>query len=300
MKTLYISGQMRSGTTLVATFLGHNRGIKILVDQARILAASDQAFKGKSIEFSDSMTVIEQLKLFEAFVNVTLWLARRGGKAGRAVAMKRLEPFLGYIRQIRSWDDNPYITVGDILHLPTFRTHIDFFNVILEHSVPITNRPTLSYAGNKETRGEKFAAAMASGGNKAIVVIRDPRAVVCSLMEKIQSDPNFGVKSDADDAINRWLTGYEICTQNPKIHMLRYEDFIQNHEEAVAGMSEYLGTDLKAGAGIAINNSSFSDVKMGTLSDAGISRWRGYRDQSLVSKITERCKDEILSLGYDL
>ena len=291
---------MRSGTSLISTFLGQNKGVKILVDQARILTASGHAFKGRSMDFSQPLNMVDRVKLFESFINVTLWPAKNRGKAGMAIVLKRLEPFLGYVQQIRSWEDRPHILTEDILDLPTFRTHTDFFDVVLEHSVPIINRPTLSYAGNKETRGEKFAAAMAGGGKKSVVIIRDPRAVVSSLIEKIQSDPNFGVKSDLDDAIARWLKGYKICKNNPRIHMIRYEDFIQEHEKTVGKLSDYLGIELVAGAGIEINNSSFSDVQKGTLSEAGISRWRGYKDQTLISTTTERCKSEIEDLGYDM
>lgn len=300
MKTLYMSGQMRSGTSLVSTFLGSKKGFKILVDQARIVAASGQAFKGRNIAFDDPLNVVDRVKLFESFINVTLWAAKNRGEAGRAVAMKRLAPFVGYFRKIRSWESTPHIFPGDIVDLPTFRTHIDFFDVILEHSVPVNNRPSLFYAGNKETRGEEFAAAMANREKKAIVLIRDPRAVVSSLVEKIGSDPNFGVKSDVDDGIARWLKGYEICQNNPRIHMIRYEDFVQQHEKTVAALSQYLDVELEAGTGIDTNNSSFADVEKGQLSDAGISRWRSYGDQKLIGTVTERCKDQIQSLGYDL
>ncbi len=300
MKTLYMSGQMRSGTSLVSTFLGRKKGFKILVDQARILTASGQAFKGKSVDFDQPLNVIDRVKLFESFINVTLWAAKNRGEEGRAVAMKRLAPFVGYIRKIRSWESTPHVFPGDIIDLPTFRTHIDFFEVILEHSVPITNRPSVIYAGNKETRGEEFAAAMSNREKKAIVLIRDPRAVVSSLVEKIGKDPTFGVKSDVDDGIARWLKGYDIISKNPRIHVIRYEDFILDHEKAVKSLSDYLDVELEAGTGIDTNNSSFADVEKGTLSDAGITRWRNYADQKLIGTVTERCKKQIEALGYDL
>ena len=300
MKTLYISGQMRSGTTLISTFLGHNKGVKILVDQARILTASGQAFRGKNVDFSEPLNVADQIKLFRSFINVTLWIAKNIPEKGMGIALKRLTPFLGYLRQIRSWDDKPFVTDNDILYLPTFRTHLDFFDVVLEHSVPTINRPSTAYAGNKETRGEKFAAAMAAGGKKSIVVIRDPRAVVCSLVEKIQSDPNFGVKSGVDEAIELWLKGYAICKNNPRINTIRYEDFIQTHEETVNKLADYLDVPLVAGSGILINNSSFDDVQKGTLSESGISRWREYKDPLLIGEITERCRSEIEDLDYKI
>ncbi len=291
---------MRSGTSLISTFLGENKGVKILVDQARILAASEQAFKGYSVDFSAPMNLKDRMKLFESFVNVTLWVARNKGDKGMSIALGRLAPFMGYLRQIRSWSDRPHIKIGDILDLPPFRSHIDFFAVILEHSAKIANKPTITYVGNKETRGENFAQAMALDGKKSIIVIRDPRAVVSSLMEKIRLDPNFGVKSDADDAIKRWIKSYDVCKENPNIHMIRYEDFVQDHENSVARLAEYLDVDLKPGTGLLINNSSFADVQKGTLSEAGISRWRDYHDEALIRKVTRECRDQIEDLGYDI
>lgn len=300
MHTIYISGQMRSGTTLVSSFLAQNKGVKILVDQARILTASGQAFKGKDVDFSMPLNLFNKMKLFEAFINVTLWPSKNWGDGRMAFATKRIEPFLGYIQQIRNSGDRLHISTQDILDLPNFRTHLDFFDVVLEQYVPIVNKRTLSYVGNKETRGEKFAAAMGAAGKKAIVVVRDPRAVISSLMEKIQSDPNFGVKDSADEAIQRWLNGYEICKRNPRIHIVRYEDFIQEHDKTVADLSDYLGVQLVSGSGIMTNNSSFSDVEKGTLSEAGISRWREYSNRSLIGEVTEKCRTGIEDLGYDI
>lgn len=305
MKVLYTTGQMRSGTTLISAFLDQNKGIKIHVDEARVLTASGVAFNGREVDFAAPMNLLDRLKLFQAFINVTLWPAKNHGGEAMAFATKRLAPFMGYLHQIRT-AQRPHITADDIIDLPNFRTHIDFLSMVLEHLTPITNRPTVSYIGNKETRGEDFASSVVSEGKKAIIVVRDPRAVVSSLIEKIKSQPNFltsspsGVNSDVDDAIQRWLKGYAASVNNSRIYTIRYEDFVLDHQKTVSDLSDYLDVELVAGSGITVNNSSFSDVEKGTLSKSGISRWREYPDQALIDEVTEKCRPQIESLGYDL
>ena len=300
MKKVYVTGQMRSGTTLVSSFLGEQRGIRILVDQARVLTASGEAFKDKDVDFEEPLNLLDRLKLFQAYINVNLWLARNNPESGLEIALKRLAPFMGHISRIRSPKNKPYILKEDISSLPDFRNHVDFYQVVIEHSIPVLNRQNLVLAGNKETRGEELATKLVQQGHKSVVIIRDPRAVVSSLIEKIGSDKNFGVKSDIEDATDRWLKGYELCRSADRLHLIRYEDFILKHENTVSSLSEYLGVELEPGVGIKINNSSFADVSPGTLSTSGVNRWRNYRDQDLIASVTERCRKEILDLGYEL
>lgn len=300
MKLLYVSGQMRSGTTLVSSFISKQQDFTLLVDQVRILTASGQAFKNRQIAWNAPMPLMQRMKLFQAYVNVTLWAARSKRENGKAIALKRLAPFMGYISQIRSLNNNPQIELVDIIDLPAFRSHLDFYRVLLEHAVPVQQRRTIKYAGNKETRGEDFAAALAQSGEKSIVVIRDPRAVVSSLMQKIETDAKFGVKDTMDEATARWQKGYDICKANPQICLVKYEDFILDHNATVSRLQDVLDADLEAGKGIVTSNSSFADVEAGQLSEAGISRWRDYEDKKLIAAVTERCKDQILDLGYSL
>ena len=151
MKKVYVTGQMRSGTTLVSSFLGEQRGIRILVDQARVLTASGEAFKDKDVDFEEPLNLLDRLKLFQAYINVNLWLARNNPESGLEIALKRLAPFMGHISRIRSPKNKPYILKEDISSLPDFRNHVDFYQVVIEHSIPVLNRQNLVLAGNKET-----------------------------------------------------------------------------------------------------------------------------------------------------
>jgi hypothetical protein len=303
MNTLYLTGQMRSGTTLISNFLGGQPRIKMFVDQLRIKTAYVHAFGEEPADWHRPLNDSEREMLFRAFINVTLWIARDHPN-GTAIGLKRVAPFETFLVDIQSPDYRPHIKKGSVKSLPDFVSAADFHRAALEVIVGAEGIARLRMAGNKETGGETLAKAISDGGSKAILVIRDPRAVVASLIEKIRrndtAEVKFNVKSDVPQAIERWLHCYATFAHSTNAHLVKYEDFILERTATVQRMAAYLDCDLQPELVVQTNNSSFDDIPKGQMSKQAISRWRTTADANLIAAVNERCEDQIKALGYNI
>ncbi|MHA7774502.1 hypothetical protein [Roseibium sp. M-1] len=299
MKSVYITGQMRSGTSLISSYLGQNKGCRILVDQFRIVTASKEVMNDRWSDFEAPLNLIDRMKLFRSFLNVTLWFGR-GSEDAKRTALKRIEPFKRYISRVRTMDKSPHIRDGDIVDLPPFSTQLEFYEEMLAHVLDPVEKLGVAVMGNKETRGEEFANARAATGKKSIIIIRDPRATLFSFVEKAQKDQAFKVKNDVEEVIGLWLRSFDEFTATTSALKIRYEDFILEHEKTISQMSDYLGLPLQPNLKPATNNSSYGDVEKGELSGKALYRWRQAGDTDFSEMITERLKSKIQDLGYEL
>lgn len=293
---VYITGQMRSGTTLVSSYIEQQPNCRCFVDQYRINAASKIAF-GERRDFLENLNLSDRLALFTALINVTLLFAR--GRKSTTMAFDRVRPYSSLYSRIMLGGRHPLVEIDDVIDIPYFRNHVDFYDTMMNMARDATI-PGIVLLSNKETRGERFAAARSSVGAKSVIVQRDPRAVVASFVKRVAEDKAFGVRGDMEEATELWLEGYHHAQTSNRSFILRYEDFVLEHKNQVSRLSDYLGVELEADLAPTINNSSYGDVEGATLSTKGVDRWRTQASDELIGFVTEKCRSEIEALGYKI
>ena len=293
---VYITGQMRSGTSLVSSYIEQQKNCRCFVDQYRINSASKIAFPAGK-DMLKRLNLQDRSKLFLAFINVTLLFAR--GEKSRRIALDRVRPFSQFYSRIDLGKKPISVAPNSLLDIPHFSNHVDLYDAVMDIARDPSD-PAIEVMSNKETRGEPFAVARSEVGAKSIIVQRDPRAVVSSFVKRVTEDKTFGVRGSMEEATELWLEGYRHAQRSSRSFVLRYEDFILEHREQVRRLADYLDVELEADLPPAVNNSSFGDVAGATLSTSGIDRWRTQADEELVSFVTERCRPEIEALGYKI
>ncbi len=268
---LLVTGQMRSGTTMLASFLNSQEDIYLMPDGLRVPTAALNAF-GTTIGPSDALDPTMRARLWAAMLHVSL-----DNTATPQVEREIIEKFKS---------ENT---------TPPFNTQAELYLRLLGDIA--TRFPEFRYHGTKATRGERLAASVVELGAKAIVILRDPRAVFTSQQARLQRDPTF-VAADVERFVNEWRASCDAWRNSgDAVLALRYEDFVTGEGE-FSRISEYLGVDIKPDAKILSKNTTFGDEFTGARRQAPVDRWRDVGDPGSLAFIERELGTEMETVGY--
>jgi len=268
---LLVTGQMRSGTTMLASFLNSQPDIHLIPDALRVPAAAINAF-GAGTDPAARLDEAAQSKLWRAMLNISL-------KNPATPAAER--------EVVESYRDRN--------EAPTFESLTELYLRLLDDIA--RKLPGFTFHGTKATRGEALAVNLAELGAKAIIILRDPRAVFVSQQARSKTDEKFGA-SDLELFVEEWRRSYDIWSgSSDAVLGLRYEDFVNRDDESVR-ISEYLSVEIDPHAKILSANSSFGDRSSGARRPGAVDRWRQAGDPDQFAFIEEMLKTEMERAGY--
>lgn len=266
-----VTGQMRSGTTMLASFLNSQAEICMIPDALRIPAAALNTF-GTSVGPSDLLDGGARKRLWRAMLHVSL----------NNPATPQVERTV-----IEAYRDKDVI--------PEFTSQAELYLRLLDDIA--RESPGFTWYGTKATRGEKLAASLTELGAKAIIILRDPRAVFTSQQARLKRDAAF-VASDLEPFVEEWRDSYASWRASGEaVLALRYEDFVTKDTEFLR-IADYLGVDIKPDAEILSLNTPFGDKLTKARRPDPVDRWREVGDARACDFIADALGAEMESAGY--
>ena len=252
---------MRSGTTMLASFLNSQDDICIVPDAVRVPAAALIAYKLKGGP-SNLLNRVTQERLWRAVLHVSLT-----SPAISAAERQILEAY-------QDRDEIPAFTTRSRAAPAAGRRHRGTFSWV---------RLLRDQGHARRGLGREPRRVL---GAKAIILLRDPRAVFVSQQARLEFDRDF-VAADLEDFVTQWRHSCEVWRDcDRSVLALKFEDFVSGDEE-FGRLSEYLGLAIKADVRIFSENSSFGDVSTGSRRQGVLDRWREVGDVRAV-KFIER------------
>ncbi|MFL5730545.1 MAG: sulfotransferase domain-containing protein [Cytophagaceae bacterium] len=177
------------------------------------------------------------------------------------------------------------------------------FLAVFSQVLTLLNEQQKPYAGSKEILCEEFTPYFISHGIKSIIIVRDPRDMICSL--------NFGRGAEFTGLIRPLLYSLRLWRKSiafsilnapsPDFKMLRYEDLVSDRQGVMDEVFLFLG--LRPGSGIELpdswkGNSSFGDLE--TVSESSLGNYKRMLDAKTISYIENVCRPEMNWAGYEL
>lgn len=264
------TGQMRSGTTMLAAFLGNQPGIRVIPDALRVPVASMNYFKTE-VDPENPLTSEDCTRLYMSLARTAL---RNQFSTAEEKAL------------FNRWEEKKEI--------PEFLNQVELYLLLAREMR--SDLGATGYFGTKATRGEALARSLAEYGGKAIILLRDPRAVYTSHAKRAEKDANFHA-SEVDQFIKNWRHSYTIWKSPGRAHSLRYEDFVNGNAE-IERLGKYLGLKLDPNARITTANSSFGDKSTGARRPHVVDRWRTEGDPDAIAQIERELAAEMRDAGY--
>lgn len=300
---LFITGTLRSGTTLVD---------KLLNSHPSLTVASQPFFRlftcVKEKYYQENN--IESLPLSPHFCeppylrqNLGHYLKNMVLNDSGISCLKECIPQIN-----RKW--SPGITSEKLAGLQSG----SFFH-ILEQCMNIINETygtnKTKIAGIKEVLCEEFAPVLLENGYKCIIVIRDPRAAISSASTG-RFEKYVGKTRPVLLNIRNWRksAAYAVSLRsNPDFCLLKYEEIVCSPEKTLTRISNFLGVET-FGKGFSLDilkdqegspwkgNSSYGDMN-GVKNDS-LNKWKENLSEEEISLIEYCCLSEMIYLDYDL
>lgn len=300
---LFVTGMLRSGTTLVQTLLDNHPAMAVayqpfhqfFVDVKKLflkerglecdlpLDDGDPALSGRRDDFTAWLAT----RTFTNAEATTLFGNATTGKGGGMPGL-RLDP------------------------APASGNFIALYRQLLE-TIPAPERTVpCSYLGSKEILCEEFVPALVAAGTRCVLVLRDPRAVIASAGHGRYREM-VGDRYPLMMMIRLWrktAAHWLHFRTSPRVLCLRYEDIARQPQKSMDRAVHWLG--LSSPAEGALNdcmlldpkgspwsgNSSFGD-KSGVDSES-IDRWQSVMSAAESRYISACCVHEMREAGYPI
>ena len=170
---------------------------------------------------------------------------------------------------------------------------------------------TSKMVGLKETWSEEYLPYFLANGFKCILIIRDPRDVICSL--------NFGQGREYGGRvkpllynIRSWRKSVAFAlamSEESQIQIIRYEDLVSKPEEIIPQLFNFLAVESCDVEGLVSNvvdqsgkkwrsNSSHSQVN--GISNSSIGRYKEYLTDEVIEFVEACCFHEMKYFSYDV
>lgn len=266
-KKLMITGERRTGTTLIANFLNAQEGITIYRDFLH-LERMRQGLVGMSL--IDSLSPIQRLQLIDCF---------NGWNADLGFQMK-LDP-----EQFSSLAEF-YRYVLDLIARPGDR--------IVGHKTTIAHRTVdelLEHVPDLQI----------------LYIIRDPRDVVTSALKRFADEENtlFDYIEDWQRSYIKMRNLKTSPDFAGRIFMLRYEDFVLDKDQVLPDLAQFLEVEnlvvpeeMTDYGQSWLSNSAFGELRQ-TLDPTPIGRWR--EENPRAGRVAEiLLASEMLQVGYEV
>jgi Sulfotransferase domain len=178
----------------------------------------------------------------------------------------------------------------------------NFLKIYLQ-ILKLLNHESKSLVGSKEILCEEFTPFFIRNGVKSIIVIRDPRDIICSL--------NFGKGSEFTGEIRPLLYSLRLWRKSiafsmlnlslPHFMMIRYEDLVTDHQKVLKEIFSFLEIAPQTKTVIDESwkgNSSFGELS--SVSDSSVGNYKKMLDENTLAYIENVCRPEMNWAGYEL
>jgi Sulfotransferase family len=268
-KKVLITGQMRSGTTLLCNFLNSQKNITMYADIFHTVAGRVPDPRGWSFSKIDYLTNIPQTNKYYLLFSMN-----------HGIDVLKTANEVKYQLDIDPKD---------------FNNMTELYSLLLDS---IAEKGDL-VVGNKVTSCELNIENITKQTDiKVLYIHRDARDVILSASKKF--------KRPMDEYIQAWNNAMDIVIsiKSPNFLCIKFEDLICRDDKVKKKIEEFLGVPinfeierLQAYDNQWVANSSFEDVN--SLFDKSVAyRWKNNSTWD-VEKIYSFCKDRLISLGYD-
>jgi hypothetical protein len=136
---------------------------------------------------------------------------------------------------------------------------------------------------NNVHKPTRLFTRQAFGAVREIVIVRDPRDVLCSHVSYFSSTPDKAFTQLSHSSHQLRAIRAE---QRSDIHVLKYEDMVHGDAACFAALSDFLGTTILPDAGQA-GERMFQKHATSTSPEASVERWR----TQLPAELRQRCAD---------
>jgi Sulfotransferase family len=299
---LFVTGQMRSGTTLADRLLSNMSGVDCFSQPLPLLLSQIKAaFLQKIGAPAQVCTYPLNDQQFENAYAKEDFLAYLNAlhldRATLASALQAMETYSGQ----KFKPDHPEQALEDWQRgdLADFAAH--YFTVFAQK--PIQNTQTRVW---KETSAEAYLPYFLARGMKAILIIRDPRDVAASLYYG-RAGEHTGTPRPLLFMARQWRTSaawFGHYAEHPLVRTVRYEDLVQAPEQHIEEWQSWLGLPKSTGALLLHakdgqawqGNSSFGAIE--GVSTQAIGRHKTLLPPQQCAFIEALCHGEMRQLGY--
>jgi LPS sulfotransferase NodH len=315
---LFVTAPARSGSTLLAMMLSAHRDAVVASDPFFPLFRS---FRNAAIRHADSHAARSVCGPSDALQDHYFSDARIA--AMDAIRSASLElPFepAEWAQLLESMAERAAQASGDLvpflMELEGARTYRAMFDRALDLVARMRGSEALAWTGAKEVWMIDFLEPLARAYPHArfIVLMRDPRAVVSSMLSMARSDPSQRAHAlSYARHCRKFLAFIERfradAVMSERLHVMTYERLIQNPEGTAHALCSFLGIDFDPqmldarcyfdySAGTAWTGNSTEGPTRGI--DRGISdRWRTRMDTGARTTVELACWPDMTLLGYE-
>jgi len=312
-RPLFVFGIARSGTNLVAGMLNAHRDVKLALDplmpffkalrSAMLNRRGDRVLIDRfpaDCAFQDGYFDLSGVSLLDIIIEGDLNIPLSSSESKMLAQSISTRAALESSVVAAALVD----TRGD-----TFEA---FLHDLLERVCAHHGR-LLQWCGTKEVWTAEFIPAIAKVWPEArfVVVRRDPRSVLASLIAMLRIDPSQAAHTVS--YMRHWRKEAAVVdhlTSNPllknQLLIARYEDLASDPMEGAKRLHTFLDltfdgamlTPVTADGAVSRGNSSFGDID--GISRASVEHWRQSLDAATVKTIECHCGIEMLAEGYAL
>lgn len=311
---LFVTGIARGGTSLVGRMLDAHPHMAVAIDAClplfralrnSIVMNSDPAFDA-SRPMEDSYFDVAQRERQAILLNGDIDVPLRG------VDLENLRAAL----QRRAGDESADLVpaLGNIFG----STMREIFDQALSAVAQVRSKSDLACVGFKDLWIADLIPALARGydGARFIIVFRDPRDVITSVLGYLPIDP--GQVGHVLSFLRHWRKSVALAYRfaadaqlRSRVMTVRYEDLVANPDRCARKMCEFLEVSFDPAmieigkfkeygkAGLWQGNSTFENG-MNTISRSPIGRWRNRLEPAVIGLIELTCGSEMQACGYEV
>lgn len=307
---LFVFGVARSGTNLVAGMLNAHSRIKLALDP---LLPFFRALRDEWVCYSNNQDLIKafpsgvalQDYYFHDFGTDLLDLVWNGNLSTAVTEPKLIEA----ISQRASLESLELAEEFSTLRGAAYKDVLD--NLLLKCAGE--DCESLKFVGTKEVWTTEFIPTLLRQYPKAraIIVRRDPRAVVASMTEMSRKDPSQS--AHIISYLRHWRKDFAVAIElseaeefRSRVSIVKYEDIVSRPQYGIAKLCGFLRLPLEAEMQIPVmgrggqqySNSSYGEFK--GISPSSLRRWPEVLDEATVATIEFICGPEMVASGYEI
>ncbi len=284
IKLLFITGFPRSGTTLVEKIIGNQKGAYVAhqLFPTLFLNVKEEFLKLQGISrpypFLPNPSIEEQEDFFHYLTNAVFT-----------------------VNQVNSWmmEGFDYVAMGEKQVLKELPLVEGSLIEVVSHMLQYLGSDSDTVFGFKDVMMDEFISYFEQEGMKTITVIRDPRAVIYSLINSNE----MGAYRPTLFNLQVWKRGLRNAKQSNS-YIVKYEDLVQHFDTGIENLGIHIGLKVSADVfplrknnnEVWSSNSSFKESN--SLSTKSLSAFTDKLSQETISYIETICFDEMNELNY--